>query len=587
VRLSQLLFVSLREVPAEAELVSHQLLLRASFIRKLSAGIYTYLPLGWRSLLKIIAIVREEMNKAGAQELLMPFAHPAELWQETGRWDEYGDLLMKLRDRQGRWFCLGPTHEEVITDLARQMVHSYRQLPLNLYQIGTKFRDELRPRGGLIRAREFLMKDAYSFDRDEAGLDKSFEAMRKAYIRIFTRCGLPFIIVEAEAGAIGGTENLEFLVIAESGEDRLLQCPRCGYAANRERAERRPPEGLERFVAKGQGEGTAPLQKVATPNRRTVEEVSEFLGVRPDQLVKTLLYVADDGRIVAAMVRGDHELNEAKLMRAVGARVKMADADTVQRITEAPVGFAGPIGLKEKGVLMLADYDIAFLSDFVIGANETDAHFVNANWGRDFVIDQFADLRFADSGDGCPRCDGILQMHNAIEVGHIFKLGTRYSEPMRATFVDEDGKEKPFVMGCYGIGVSRILATVAEIHHDDDGLIFPITVAPFEAWVLPIESEGDLREVAERVYADLQRAGVEVVLDDRDERAGVKFKDMDLVGVPIQIVVGRSVRERGEVEIRLRRNRDDRRYVPVHAVTERVLTLRRQLYAELTPNEEA
>jgi prolyl-tRNA synthetase len=587
VRLSQLLFVSLREVPAEAELVSHQLLLRASFIRKLSAGIYTYLPLGWRSLLKIIAIVREEMNKAGAQELLMPFAHPAELWQETGRWDEYGDLLMKLRDRQGRWFCLGPTHEEVITDLARQMVHSYRQLPLNLYQIGTKFRDELRPRGGLIRAREFLMKDAYSFDRDEAGLDKSFEAMRKAYIRIFTRCGLPFIIVEAEAGAIGGTENLEFLVIAESGEDRLLQCPRCGYAANRERAERRPPEGLERFVAKGQGEGTAPLQKVATPNRRTVEEVSEFLGVRPDQLVKTLLYVTDDGRIVAAMVRGDHELNEAKLMRAVGARVKMADADTVQRITEAPVGFAGPIGLKEKGVLMLADYDIAFLSDFVIGANETDAHFVNANWGRDFAIDRFADVRFADSGDGCPRCEGILQMHNAIEVGHIFKLGTRYSEPMRATFVDEDGKEKPFVMGCYGIGVSRILATVAEIHHDDDGLIFPITVAPFEAWVLPIESEGDLREVAERVYADLQRAGVEVVLDDRDERAGVKFKDMDLVGVPIQIVVGRSVRERGEVEIRLRRNRDDRRYVPVNAVTERVLTLRRQLYAELTPNEEA
>lgn len=586
-RLSQLLFVSLREVPAEAELVSHQLLLRASFIRKLSAGIYTYLPLGWRSLLKIIAIVREEMNKAGAQELLMPFAHPAELWQETGRWDEYGDLLMKLRDRQGRWFCLGPTHEEVITDLARQMVHSYRQLPLNLYQIGTKFRDELRPRGGLIRAREFLMKDAYSFDRDEAGLDKSFEAMRKAYIRIFTRCGLPFIIVEAEAGAIGGTENLEFLVIAESGEDRLLQCLRCGYAANRERAERRPPEGLERFVAKGQGEGTAPLQKVATPDRRTVEEVSEFLGVRPDQLVKTLLYVADDGRIVAAMVRGDHELNEAKLMRAVGARVKMADADTVQRITEAPVGFAGPIGLKEKGVLMLADYDIAFLSDFVIGANETDAHFVNANWGRDFVIDRFADLRFADSGDGCPRCDGILQMHNAIEVGHIFKLGTRYSEPMRATFVDEDGKEKPFVMGCYGIGVSRILATVAEIHHDDDGLIFPITVAPFEAWVLPIESEGDLREVAERVYADLQRVGVEVVLDDRDERAGVKFKDMDLVGVPIQIVVGRSVRERGEVEIRLRRNRNDRRYVPVNAVTERVLTLRRQLYAELTPNEEA
>ncbi|MFA0731955.1 MAG: hypothetical protein BKPUNTRY_001498 [Candidatus Fervidibacter sp.] len=586
-RLSQLLFVSLREVPAEAELVSHQLLLRASFIRKLSAGIYTYLPLGWRSLLKIIAIVREEMNKAGAQELLMPFAHPAELWQETGRWDEYGDLLMKLRDRQGRWFCLGPTHEEVITDLARQMVHSYRQLPLNLYQIGTKFRDELRPRGGLIRAREFLMKDAYSFDRDEAGLDKSFEAMRKAYIRIFTRCGLPFIIVEAEAGAIGGTENLEFMVIADSGEDRLLQCSRCGYAANRERAERRPPEGLERLFAQGQGEGKAPLQKVATPNRRTVEEVAEFLRVRPDQLVKTLLYVAEDGRVIAAMVRGDHELNEAKLARVVGTKVRMADAPTVERLTEAPVGFAGPIGLKEKGVLMLADYDIAFLRDFVIGANEADAHFINANWGRDFVVDRFADLRFAEDGDGCPRCDGKLQMRNAIEIGHIFKLGTRYSEPMRATFVDEDGKEKPFVMGCYGIGISRILATVVEVSHDEDGIIFPISIAPFEAWILPIEAEGALRDAAEHLYAQLLAAGVEVVLDDRDERAGVKFKDMDLVGVPIQIVVGRSVRERGEAEVRLRRNRNEPLFVPLEGVVDTVLRWRQQLYAELMPAETA
>ncbi len=584
-RLSKLFGTTLRQASGDTE--GYRLLLRAGLIRQHAAGVYSYLPLGWRVIQKIAQIIRQEMNAVDGQELHMPILTPAELWQESGRWHDLGPELFRLQDRHRRDFVLGMTHEETVADLARREIVSYRQLPCVVYHIQTKERDEPRPRAGLIRLREFLMKDAYSFDRDEAGLDKSFEAMRKAYIRIFTRCGLPFIIVEAEAGAIGGTENLEFMVIADSGEDRLLQCSQCGYAANRERAERRPPEGLERFVAKGQGEGTAPLQKVATPNRRTVEEVAEFLRVRPDQLVKTLLYVADDGRIVAAMVRGDHELNEAKLARLVGTKVRMADAPTVERLTEAPVGFAGPIGLKEKGVLMLADYDIAFLSDFVIGANEADAHFINANWGRDFAIDRFADLRFADSGDGCPRCDGILQMHNAIEIGHIFKLGTRYSEPMRATFVDEDGKEKPFVMGCYGIGISRILATIAEIHHDDDGLIFPITIAPFEAWVLPIESEGDLREVAERVYADLQRAGVEVVLDDRDERAGVKFKDMDLVGVPIQIVVGRSVRERGEAEIRLRRNRDDRRYLPVHAVTETVLTLRRQLYAELTPNEEA
>ncbi len=582
VRLSEMLFVSLREVPSEAELVSHQLLLRACFIRKLAAGVYSYLPLAWRSLLKIIAIVREEMNRAGAQEVLMPFLHPAELWQETGRWDEYGDLLMKVQDRQGRWFCLGPTHEEPVTDLARQLIRSYRQLPLNLYQIGTKFRDELRPRGGLIRAREFIMKDAYSFDRDEEGMDRSFETMRQAYIRIFRRCGLPFVIVEAEAGAIGGTENLEFMVITESGEDRLLQCSQCGYAANRERAERRPPSGFSEIVKAG-SRSSAPLQKVLTPNQRTVEEVSRFLNVPPSQLVKTLMYVAD-GEVVAALVRGDHELNEAKLARVLGKKVAMADAATIERLTNAPVGFSGPIGLKEKGVRLIADYDIAFLQDFVVGANEADAHFVNANWGRDFPIDQFADLRFAEGGDGCPRCAGNLEMRTAIEVGHIFKLGTRYSEPMKATFVDEDGKEKLMLMGCYGIGISRILSTVVETSHDDDGIIFPISIAPFEAWVLPIENEGELREVAERLYADLQGAGVETVIDDRDERAGVKFKDMDLVGVPIQVVVGRTVRERGEVEIRLRRSRHEPRYVPVDEVVDTVLKLKHQLFAELQPD---
>ncbi len=579
-RLSELLFVSLREVPTEAELISHQWLLRGSFIRKLTAGVYNYLPLAWRSLLKIIAIVREEMNKAGAQEVLLPFIQPAEMWQESGRWDEYGELLMKLTDRQRRQFCLGPTHEEVVTDIARQMVRSYRQLPLNLYQIATKFRDELRPRGGLIRAREFIMKDAYSFDRDEAGLDRSFEAMRLAYIRSFQRCGLPFVIVEAEAGAIGGTENLEFMVLAESGEDRLLQCDRCGYAANRERAERRPQKELG-HRAWGMGQGKE-LQKVHTPNRRTVEEVSSFLGVSPSQLVKTLLYIAD-GEIVAALVRGDHELNEGKLSRLLGKKVSMADASTIEQLTDAPVGFSGPIGLKDKGVTLIADYDIAFMSDFVIGANENDAHFIHAHWGRDFPVDQFADLRFAEDGDGCPRCEGTLEIRNAIEIGHIFKLGTRYSQPMKATFVDEDGMEKPLVMGCYGIGISRILATIAEVSNDADGIIFPISVAPFEAWVLPIENEGSLREAAEKIYSDLLDFGVEAVIDDRDEGAGVKFKDMDLVGVPIQVIVGRTVKERREAEVRLRRDRGSRFYVPVEKVVEAVSKLRQQLYAELTP----
>lgn len=581
-RLSEMLFVSLREVPAEAELVSHQLLLRACFIRKLATGVYSYLPLAWRSLLKIIAIVREEMNRAGAQEVLLPFMHPYELWHESGRWDEYGDLLVKFQDRQGRWFCLGPTHEEPITDLARQLIKSYRQLPINLYQIGTKFRDELRPRGGLIRAREFIMKDAYSFDKDEEGMERNFEAMRQAYIRIFKRCGLPFVIVEAEAGAIGGTENLEFMVIAENGEDRLLRCNKCGYAANRERAERRPPKGLEEALRAGVS-GNAPLRKAITPNQRTVEEVSRFLNVQPSQLVKTLIYLADNEPI-AALVRGDHELNEAKLSRLLGKKVTMADASTIEKLTNAPVGFSGPIGLKEKGVKLIADYDIAFMRDFVVGANEADAHFINANWGRDFAIDQFADLRFAEKGDGCPRCDGILEMHNAIEIGHIFKLGTRYSEPMKATFVDEDGKEKFFLMGCYGIGISRILSTIVEVSHDEDGIIFPISIAPFEAWVMPIENEGELMEVAERIYFDLLAAGVETVIDDRDERAGVKFKDMDLVGVPVQVVVGRSVRERGEVEIRLRRNRSEPKFAPISKVVETVQELKRTLYEELSPD---
>ncbi|HID07400.1 MAG TPA: proline--tRNA ligase, partial [Armatimonadetes bacterium] len=514
-RASQLYFPTLREVPAEAELVSHKLLLRAGFIRKVAMGFYTYLPLGYRVLQKITQIVREEMNAAGAQELLMPVVHPAALWQETGRWDEYGELLFKLHDRHQRWFCLGPTHEEVITDLVRRDVHSYRQLPVLLYQIQVKFRDELRPRGGLIRAREFIMKDAYSFDRDDAGLERSFQAMSRAYARAFHRCGLSTVVVEAEAGAIGGTENLEFMVIADSGEDRMLFCEACNYAANQERAERRPPF-----------DGDAPhpplgnelhqLRKVHTPNRRTVAEVTRFLNVDADRLVKTLLYIAD-GHPIAVLVRGDAELNEAKLQRTLQAdELRMANADEIRQLTGADVGYAGPVGLND--VTIIADYDIALMRNFVTGANEDDHHLVNVNWGRDVQIHRWADLRFARAGDTCPRCQqGALQQRNCIEVGHVFKLGTKYSTAMNATFVDEDGIEKPFVMGCYGIGISRILSTVAEVSHDEDGIIFPISIAPYEVWIIVVESgDHDLKMASEKLHDELLARDIEVVLDDRD-----------------------------------------------------------------------
>ncbi|MCS7224018.1 MAG: proline--tRNA ligase [Armatimonadetes bacterium] len=581
-RLSQFFFISLRETPAEADLIGHQFLLRGGFIRRLSSGIYHYLPLAFRSLNKIIHIVREEMNRAGAQEVLLPVLHPAELWQETGRWDQYGELLMRLTDRQGRDFCLGPTHEEVIVDLVRRSVRSYRQLPFNLYQIATKFRDELRPRGGLIRAREFLMKDAYSFDRDEAGLEISFQKMKEAYERIFCRCGLNAIVVEAEAGAIGGTDNLEFMVPYPEGEDRLLQCHQCGYAANRERAQRSPSPSFQEAL---QATVNCPtLEKVFTPQQKTVEQVSGFLGVAPCQLVKTLLYDAD-GQLVAALVPGDKELNEAKLQRFLGQPVKMADAHAIQTVTGASVGYSGPVGLSEKGVRMIADYDVALMSDFVVGANEDDHHFIHTDWRRDFSIDDFADLRFAEAGDLCPKCQSPLSEERAIEVGHIFKLGTYYSEPMRATFVDESGQERPFVMGCYGIGISRILATVAETYSDRDGLIFPITIAPFECWLMSVEGEGELVAVAEELYHHLLSARIEVAYDDRLESAGVKFKDMDLVGAPIQVIVGRHYRAEQKVEIRLRERRDQPVLVPVQKVREEVSRLRSELYQRLDPDK--
>jgi len=542
-RLSRYFLPTLREDPAEAEVVSHKLMLRAGMIRKLASGIYSYLPLGLRALRKVENIVREEMNRAGAQEVLLPLVQPAELWQETGRWRDYGKELLRFRDRKEHDFCLGPTHEEVITDLVRREVRSYRDLPLILYQIAPKFRDEIRPRFGIMRAREFIMKDAYSFDADEEGLDRSYARMYEAYERIFTRCGLRFRAVLADTGAIGGSESHEFMVLAETGEDRLAICEACGYAANVELA-----EGRSRFTYPDEKE--RPLEKVSTPGARSVEEVAAFLGVPPSRLVKTLLFKAE-GQVVAVLIRGDLELNEVKLRNLLGvAEVEMADPETVERLTGAPVGFAGPVGLS--GVRILADLSVKGLRNFVTGANEADTHYVNVNYGRDFPEPEFHDLRVVTEGDPCPRCGRPLSITRGIEVGHVFKLGTKYSSAMRATFLDREGRERPIIMGCYGIGIGRTVAAAIEQNHDEAGIIFPREIAPFEAVILTLGPESDLMETSERIYRELSGAGVEVLWDDRDERPGVKFKDADLIGIPYQIIVGRRFRETGEVELKER-----------------------------------
>jgi len=544
-RASHYFMPTLREAPAEAELPSHRLLLRGGFIRKLAAGVYTYLPLGWRVIRKIEQIVREESDRIGGIELFMPALVPQELLDETGR--SGLDILFRLKDRHQRPFTLGFTHEEVITDIIRHAVSSYRQMPLLLYQIQTKFRDEPRPRGGVIRAREFIMYDGYSFDTDENALETMYQKLREAYIRMFQRMGLPTLIVDAEAGAIGGGRNEEFMIIASGGEDRVLQCDKSGYAANAERCELPDPKLTPPPI-----EGVPPAEKVATPNARTVEEVCAFLHTTPDRLVKTLL-MRVDGKPVAALVRGDRELNPYKLMHALhGESVEMLDAETIQRLTGAPVGFAGPVGLPAD-LPLYADYELRGLQDFITGANEADAHLIHVCWGRDFPEPIWADLRVAQAGDPSPRHpEGILQEVRGIEVGHIFQLGTKYSQAMGALFTDAEGNQHPIIMGCYGLGVSRCLAAVVEAHHDEDGIRFPITVAPFEVILILVNPEdASQRAAAEQLYESLQAHGVEVLYDDRDERSGVKFKDADLIGIPIQVVVGRAVQD-GQVEVRLR-----------------------------------
>ncbi|MBS0184671.1 MAG: proline--tRNA ligase [Nitrospira sp.] len=541
---SQLLIPTLRDDPGEAETVSHRLMLRAGLIRKVAAGIYTYLPLGLRVIRKIEQIIREEMNRAGAQELLMPIASPAELWKETARWDFYGKELLRFKDRHERDFCLGPTHEEVITDLFRREVRSYRQLPLNFYQIQTKFRDEIRPRFGLMRGREFIMKDAYSFDVDEVGAKVSYQKMYDAYTRIFTRCGLTFRAVEADTGLIGGDVSHEFMVLADTGEATVAYSDQGSYAANLERAEVLPPVAVD-------AASLLPLTPISTPQRRTVDEVTAFLQIRPRQLVKTLLYRVGM-ETVAVLIRGDHEVNEIKLARLLKvADVVLADPETVQHVTGAPPGFAGPVGLRH--IRILADHATKGMKNFVIGANKSDTHYQNANLDRDFTVELFADLRNAQAGDPSPRGRGVLTLAKGIEVGQVFLLGTKYSHKMNATILDDQGKERLAVMGCYGIGVGRTAAAAIEQNHDDKGIIWPFPIAPFHVHLLTVSQSEKTTEAAAHLYIDLVAAGIEVLWDDRADRAGVKFNDADLIGVPFQIVIGDKGLADGVVELKIRR----------------------------------
>lgn len=548
---SELYIPTLREVPADAKLPSHRLLLRGGYIRPVCAGVFSYLPLGFRVLRKIEQIVREEMDRAGALEVFLPVLNPADLWKKTGRWESFEPPLLRLKDGAGRDFALGPTHEEIITDLAAQDLRSYRQLPFTLYQIQTKFRDELRPRGGLIRCREFVMKDAYSFDASREGLDRSYGAMYDAYCRIFDRLGMPYVICEASAGSMGGSDTREFMLLCENGEDTLFRCDKCDYTANAECAESRSVASSAAPDRLGEPE------LIETPNARTVEEVCAMLDVSPEQLVKTLLYVAD-GQYVAALIRGDREINEVKLSSQLGAAdLRMATEAEIEEVTGAPLGFTGPVGLP-RNVKIVADHDIAAMSDFVVGANKADAHLVAVDADKDFTVDEYADIRAAMEGDGCPRCEeGLLRIERGIELAHVFKLGQKYAEDLGAMYSDENGAEATAIMGCYGVGVSRIMAALVEHGHDKNGIVWPMAVAPYHVSILVLDREPDLMATADRICSQLEEQGFETVVDDRDERPGVKFKDADLIGYPIRIVIGKRTASEGTVEVRRRKDEEE------------------------------
>lgn len=547
-RSSQLFITTLKEAPNEAELVSHKLMLRAGLIRRLGSGLYTWMPLGLRVLRKVEGIVREEMDRTGANELLMPAVQPAELWQETGRWALFGPQMLKIKDRHEREFCFGPTHEEVITDLVRREVKSYRQLPLNLYQIQTKFRDEIRPRFGVMRAREFLMKDAYSFHSSRTCLEQTYAVMHATYTRIFERLGLKFRAVAADTGAIGGSGSHEFHVLADSGEDAIAWCPQSDYAANVELAEAMAP-------AAPRAAASAPVTKVATPKMHSIDEVAAGLSVPASTIVKTLLMVDEAGAAVALLVRGDHSLNEVKVGKLAGLNgaLRFANEAEVRSAAGCGAGSIGPVGLKAR---VVADRAVAAMADWVCGANEDGFHLTGVNWGRDLPEPEVADIRNAEAGDPSPDGKGTLEIARGIEVGHIFQLGNKYSSAMGATYLDESGQSQVMEMGCYGIGVSRIVAAAIEQNHDDRGIIFPAAMAPFQVVVvaLGLAKSAAVKETAERLYAELQAAGIDVLFEDRDERPGVMFADMELMGIPHRITVGDRALANGEVEYKCRRS---------------------------------
>ena len=572
-RWSKYYLFTTREVPNDAEVISHQLMVRTGMIKKVAAGIYTYLPFGWRSLSKLMTIVRRELDAAGCVELSMPAIQPAELWVESGRWERYGKELLRIKDRHERDFVFGPTHEEVITDLVRRDVKSYRQLPFNLYQIQTKFRDEIRPRFGLMRGREFIMKDAYSFHVDAESLDVSYRDMHEAYSRIFRACQLDFGAVEADTGTIGGSASHEFMVVAGTGESAVVRCPSCGYAANTEKAETRRPEtdDIETPFPLGAA-SSEPFRTVPTPGHTSVEEVAKFLGVEPGQVVKTLIYETEKG-IVAVAIRGDREVNEVKLTNLLDVQhLALASEEKVRQATGAPVGFAGPVGLPQE-VELIADPSVRALSGFVCGANAADAHHVGVEWGRDAAPSRWADLLLVSGGDACPRCGTALELFRGIEVGHIFKLGDKYSKALACNYTDEAGAEKPMIMGCYGLGVGRTVAAAIEQNHDADGIIWPRPLAPFEVLLAALNpNDPAVVETAERIYDELRAKGVDVLYDDRDERPGVKFKDGDLIGLPVRVTVGAKSLADGKVEVSLRRDRE-KLGIPVAEAVGKVMEL--------------
>ncbi len=565
-KMSKLFVQTLREFPSDAEVVSHKMLARAGYIRKLTSGVYNYLPLMWRVLKKVENIVREEMDAAGAQELLMPFVQPKELWEESGRWEAYGRELMRLKDRHDRVMCLGPTHEEIITAIARDGLKSYKQMPVNLYQIQSKFRDEVRPRYGLLRGREFIMKDAYSFDTSEEGLDKEYLNMAEAYKRIFDRCGLETKMVQSDSGAIGGSVSHEFMVITDTdaGENDVFYCE-CGYAANSNHAVSKLPEtvvdGKDYFKE---------TKIIDTPQTHSIEELSTFLNIPSTLILKSLVYIVDK-KPVMALIRADKTVEETKLMNAVGGiDIRIASAAEIAELMadhgfDAVPGFIGPTGMKD--IPVIADETVKDMKNFVVGINKTDKHLVGANL-CDLNIEEirYSDIRLVEAGEFCPECGKPLKVTKGIEVGNIFKLGTKYSKPMNALYLDKNGKSHPYIMGCYGIGISRTAAAAVEAHHDEYGIKWPISIAPYHVVIVPVNIQDKLQmEVAEKMYEDLKKAGVEVVLDDRDERAGVKFKDADLIGFPYRVTVGKTINE-GLVEYKIRETGEVEKVTPETAV---------------------